>query len=157
MAPDALIEEIDAAARAPDRDHATAPAGAASAAMGERVVLLAASAALAGQVPAEGVAVDRLPFEVGRKPAADERQPGGALRLELEDAAPYRLSRRHFAVGASGGGLTVRDDHSTLGTVVNGEVVGEQFPRSEAPLRRGENLVVAGGADSPFAFRLVVG
>ena len=40
---------------------------------------------------------------------------------------------------------------------MNGEAVGEQFPRSEAPLRRGENLVVAGGADSPFAFRLVVG
>ena len=51
----------------------------------------------------------------------------------------------------------MRDDHSTLGTVVNGEAVGEQFPRSEAPLRRGENLVVAGGTDSPFAFRLVVG
>ena len=67
------------------------------------------------------------------------------MRLELEDAAPYRLSRRHFAVVASDGGLAVRDDHSTLGTVVNGEAVGEQFPRSEAPLRRGENLVVAGG------------
>ena len=38
------------------------------------------------------------------------------------------------------------DDNSTLGTAVNGEAVGEQFPRSEASLRRGENLVVA--ADS---------
>ena len=82
---------------------------------------------------------------------------GGALRPELEDAAPYRLSRRHFAVVASGGGLAVRDDHSTLGTVVNGEAVGEQLPRPEAPLRRGENVVVAGGTDSPFTFRLVVG
>ena len=137
--------------------HATAPAAAAPAAVGERVVLLAASEALAGRLPAEGVAVDRLPFEVGRKPAEGEPRRGAAVQLELEDAAPYRLSRRHFAVVASGGGLAVRDDHSTLGTVVNDEAVGEQFPRSEAPLRRGENLVVAGGADSPFAFRLVVG
>ena len=147
----------DAAAHAQDGSHATAPADAAPAAVGERVVLLAASEGLAGQVPAEGIAIDRLPFEVGRRPAADEHRRGGSVHLELEDAAPYRLSRRHFAVVASGGGLAVRDDHSTLGTVVNDEAVGEQFPRSEAPLRRGENLVVAGGADSPFAFRLVVG
>jgi hypothetical protein len=31
--------------------------------------------------------------------------------------------------------VVVRNDHSTLGTVVN-EAVGEQFPRSEASLRR---------------------
>jgi CRP/FNR family transcriptional regulator, cyclic AMP receptor protein len=147
----------DAAAHAPDPGRAPAPGEAAPAAVGERVVLHAASEALAGQVPAEGLAIDRLPFEVGRRPAADEHRRGGSVHLELEDGAPYRLSRRHFAVVASGGGLAVRDDHSTLGTVVNDEAVGEQFPRSEAPLRRGENLVVAGGADSPFAFRLVVG
>ena len=150
----------EAVAAAPDEGHATAPVDAASAvpaAVGERVVLFAASQALASQVPAEGIAVDRFPFEVGRKPAADERRPGGPVRLELEDAAPYRLSRRHFAVVAADGGLAVRDDHSTLGTVVNGEAIGEQFPRPEAPLRRGENLVVAGGTASPFAFRLVVG
>src|SRR5690349_7569689 len=147
----------EAVAAAPDEGHATAPSDAASVAVGERVVLFAASDALAGLLPAEGVAVDRLPFEVGRRPAEGEGHPGGSVRLELEDAVPYRLSRRHFAVVAADGGLAVRDDHSTLGTVVNGEAVGEQFPRSEAPLRRGENLVVAGGADSPFAFRLLVG
>jgi CRP-like cAMP-binding protein len=146
----------DAIAAAPDEGQA-APADAAPAAAGERVVLLAASETMAGQMPAEGVVVDRLPFVVGRKPAEGERRPGGTVRLELADGVPYRLSRRHFAVVAAGEGLAVRDDHSTLGTVVNGEAVGEQFPRSEAPLRRGENRVVAGGAESPFAFRLVVG
>ena len=100
---------------------------------------------------------DRPPPVRGRPPAGGGRaRPGGAVQLELEDAAPYRLSRRHFAVVAGAEGLAVRDDYSTLGTVVNGEAVGEQFPRSEASLRRGENLVVAGGAGSPFAFRLVV-
>ena len=147
----------DAAAHAPDGTHATAPADAATASAGERVVLLAASEAVAGQLPAEGVVVDRLPFEVGRRSAAEEHRRGGPLGVELSDEVPYRLSRRHFAVVAVGGGLAVRDDHSTLGTLVNDEAVGEQFPRSEAPLRRGENLVVAGGADSPFAFRLMVG
>jgi CRP/FNR family transcriptional regulator, cyclic AMP receptor protein len=147
----------EAVAAAPDEGHATGPGDAAPAAVGERVMVLAGSDALVSRLPAEGVAVDRLPFEVGRRPAEGEGRPGGAVRLELEDGVPYRLSRRHFAVVAADGGLAVRDDHSTLGTVVNGEAVGEQFPRSEAPLRRGENLVVAGGADSPFAFRIVVG
>jgi CRP/FNR family transcriptional regulator, cyclic AMP receptor protein len=148
----------DAVARSPDETPAAAvPADAVPAVAGDRLVLFAASEALAGRVPAEGVAIDRLPFVVGRRPAAGEPRPGGAVQLELEDAAPYRLSRRHFAVVAGAEGPAVRDDHSTLGTVVNGEAVGEQFPRSEAALRRGENLVVAGGAGSPFAFRLVVG
>ena len=147
----------DAAAHAPDGSHAHRDRGTPPRPPWASGSCCSRPEALAGQVPAEGIAIDRLPFEVGRRPAADEHRRGGSVHLELEDAAPYRLSRRHFAVVASGGGLAVRDDHSTLGTVVNDEAVGEQFPRSEAPLRRGENLVVAGGADSPFAFRLVVG
>jgi CRP-like cAMP-binding protein len=147
----------EAAAYPPDETPAAAPADAAPAAAGDRLVLFAASEALAGRVPAEGVAIDRLPFMVGRRPAAGERRPGGPVQLELVDTAPYRLSRRHFAVVAGVEGLAVRDGYSTLGTAVNGEAVGEQFPRWEAPLRRGENLVVAGGAGSPFAFLLVVG
>jgi CRP-like cAMP-binding protein len=147
----------DAAASSPGETQAAAAADAAPAVAADRLVLFAASEALAGRVPAEGVAIARLPFLVGRRPAAGEPRPGGAVQLELEDTAPYRLSRRHFAVVAGAEGLAVRDDYSTLGTVVNEEAVGEQFPRSEATLRRGENLVVAGGADSPFAFRLVVG
>ena len=147
----------DAVAHSPDETHAAAPADAVPAVAGDRLVLFAASEALAGQVPAEGVVIDRLPFVVGRRPAADERRPDGAVQLELEDTAPYRLSRRHFAVVAGAEGLAVRDDQSTLGTVVNKEAVGEEFPRSEVALRRGENRVVAGGAGSPFAFRLLVG
>jgi hypothetical protein len=146
----------DAVASSPDETHAAAPADAVPAVAGDRIVLFAASEALAGQVPGEGIVINRLPFVVGRQPAANEGRRGAAVQLGLEDTAPYRLSRRHFAVVAGAEGLVVRDDHSTLGTVVNEEAVGEQFPRSEALLRRGENLVAAGGADSPFVFRLVV-
>jgi CRP/FNR family transcriptional regulator, cyclic AMP receptor protein len=147
----------DAAAHSAEETQTSAPTDPRPAVAGDRVVLFAASEALADQVPAEGIGVDRPPFLVGRRPAAGERGPGGAVQLELEDTAPYRLSRRHFAVVVGAEGLAVSDDNSTLGTAVNGEAVGEQFPRSEASLRRGENLVVAGGAGSPFAFRLVVG
>ena len=147
----------EAVARSPDETHAAVTADAVPAVADNRLVLFAASKALAGRIPTEGIAIDRLPFAVGRLPAAGQPGPGGAVQLKLEDTAPYRLSRRHFAVVAGAEGLAVRDDYSTLGTVVNGEAVGEQFPRSEVSLRRGENLVVAGGAGSPFAFKLVVG
>src|SRR5690349_6446890 len=107
----AADERLAEAAAAPDESHATGPEHAAPAPVGERVVLFAAAEALAGRVPAEGVAVDHLPFEVGRKPAEGEGRPGGAVQLELEDAVPYRLSRRHFAVVAADGGLVVRGDN----------------------------------------------
>src|SRR5919206_2689251 len=64
----------DAAAHAPDATPTVASVDGAAAAVGERIVLLAASEALAGQVLAEGITVDRLPFEVGRRPAEGERR-----------------------------------------------------------------------------------
>ena len=41
---------------------------------------------------------------------------------------------------------------STLGTIVNGEPIGNHFRTDDAPLRAGENEVIAGGVDSPFVF-----
>ena len=114
----------DAVASSPDETHAAAPADAGPAVAGDRIVLFAASEALAGQVPGEGIVINRLPFVVGRQPAANEGRRGAAVQLELEDTAPYRLSRRHFAVVAGAEGLVVRDDHSTLGTVMNDTNLG---------------------------------
>jgi hypothetical protein len=51
----------------------------------------------------------------------------------------------------------VRDLCSTLGTIVNGEPIGDHFRTDDAPLRAGENEVIAGGVDSPFAFSVVIG
>jgi hypothetical protein len=55
----------DAVASSPDETHAAAPADAVPAVAGDRIVLFAASEALAGQVPGEGIVIDRLPFVVG--------------------------------------------------------------------------------------------
>jgi CRP/FNR family cyclic AMP-dependent transcriptional regulator len=50
----------------------------------------------------------------------------------------------------------VRDLYSTLGTIVNGEPIGEHFRSDEAPLRAGENEVIAGGVDSLFVFSVFI-
>jgi len=61
-----------------------------------------------------------LPFIVGRQPAAWEGLPPWQPDLELNDSAPFRLSRNHFTIEKHDGGYRVRDLCSTLGTIVNG-------------------------------------
>jgi pSer/pThr/pTyr-binding forkhead associated (FHA) protein len=66
------------------------------------------------------------------------------------------LSRYHFAIEKCNGGYQVRDLRSTLGTIVNGEPIGDHFGGDDALLRAGENEVIAGGVDSPFVFSVSV-
>src|SRR5438128_868372 len=91
-----------------------------------------------------------LPFVVGRGPVAREGY------LKLDDTAPFRLSRNHFMIEKRDGSYYVRDLCSTLGTIVNGEPIGEHFRGDDAPLRAGENEVIAGGVDSPFVFSVFI-
>ena len=54
------------------------------------------------------------------------------------------------------GGIRVHDLNSHLGTVVNGQAIGAHFGSDWAPLRIGENTIIAGGEKSPFVFRIIV-
>jgi len=97
-----------------------------------------------------------LPFVVGRRPVAGEAPPLREPDLILDDTAPFRLSRNHFIIERRDGGDHVRDLCSTLGTIVNGEPIGDHFRADHAPLRAGDNEVIAGGVDSPFAFSVFI-
>jgi hypothetical protein len=90
-----------------------------------------------------------LPFVVGRRPGAREEQPPYEPDLKLDDTPPFRLSRNHFIIEKHGGDYHVRDLCSTLGTIVNGEPIGDYFRTKDAPLRGGDNEVIAGGVNSP--------
>src|SRR5580692_1368839 len=106
------------------------------------------------------------PLVIGRRPAAGEGLPPRQPDLELNDTAPFRLSRNHFTIEKGEGGYRVRDLCSTLGTIVNGEPIGHYlradgstgwgYLASDAPLRAGENEVIAGGPDSPFVFSVFI-
>ena len=99
-----------------------------------------------------------LPFVVGRgSVAAREGLPPLQPDLKLHDIVPFRLSRNHFMIEKRDGSYYVRDLRSTLGTIVNGEPIGEHFRGDDALLRAGENEVIAGGVDSPFVFSVFVG
>ena len=104
----------------------------------------------------ELVGLGDLPFVVGRGPVAREGLPPLQPDLKLDDTAPFRLSRNHFMIEKRDGNYYVRDLRSTLGTIVNGEPIGDHFRGDEAPLRAGENEVIAGGVNSPFVFSVSV-
>ena len=97
-----------------------------------------------------------LPFVVGRRPVVGEGLPPCQPDLKLDDTAPFRLSRNHFIIEKHDGDYHVRDLCSALGTIVNGEPIGGYFHTDDAPLRVGDNEVIAGGADSPFVFSVFI-
>ena len=76
--------------------------------------------------------------------------------LAIPEPEPYRLSRVHFSFIAQGGEVLVRDLHSALGTIVNDQPLGRDFPVDSAPLHKGENILVAGGKGSPFTFKVTL-
>ncbi len=97
-----------------------------------------------------------LPFVVGRALGPSDPPTSEIVSLQLEDTAPYRLSRVHFSVVREGGRYWVVDQGSYLGTVVNGNAIGRELGTDAAPLAAGENRVSAGGVKSPFCFRIAV-
>jgi len=98
------------------------------------------------------ISIPHLPFTVGRQ--HDGNEPAAVItpHLAIPEDAPHRLSRAHFSLINDSGNIFVRDLNSTLGTTVNGQPLGHNFPVDSAPLRKGENTLVAGGDGSPFAF-----
>jgi CRP/FNR family cyclic AMP-dependent transcriptional regulator len=128
--------------------HAAAPAA--------ELSLAAHHAGLRKQMGEAPVPLRPLPFVVGRATEPGEAAPAMKPHLVLEDSIPYRLSRAHFTIAKGAAGYVVRDLNSTLGTLVNGKPIGHHFASDTAPLRQGENTIMAGGSESPFAFSILV-
>lgn len=120
-----------------------------------KISILPGNDHVVGPITENGLVVRRFPFTVGRR----SKSSGGSsesVDLLIEDSRPYRLSRAHFSLTARNGSCVLQDLESTLGTQVNGRYVGRHFGTDTAPLSPGENTVVAGGDESPFAFRILL-
>ena len=95
-------------------------------------------------------------FVVGRRPVSGEGPPPRQPDLLLDDARPFRLSRNHFMIDQREEGYYLRDLRSTLGTIVNGQPIGDHFSTDNVLLREGENEVIAGGVHSLFVFAVSI-
>ena len=120
-----------------------------------QLVIFADSPEIADYFPATGLVVKNYPIIVGRAPESGEMAPHIDVDLRLPDSKPYRLSRVHFAIQRTQEGFQVRDLESQLGTAVNGAFLGRNFGKDTELLRKGENVIIAGGIDSLFRFRAV--
>jgi CRP-like cAMP-binding protein len=107
-------------------------------------------------IPKEGISINKFPFIVGRSADGTPSPPTSETDLILPDSPPFRLSPQHFSLDYCPEGYVVRDWGSTLGTEVNGEFLGEQFGHDLATLKKGENLIIAGGINSPFVFKVLL-
>ena len=88
-------------------------------------------------------------------PVAREGGPQLHPNLKLNDTVPFRLSATTYDEKRDGS-YYVHDLRSTLGTIVNGQPIDEHLRNDDAPLRAGENEVIAGGVGSRFVFSVFI-
>jgi len=141
-----LVAGLHAVARADAATGASPAAG--------TLELRAVSFAAQFYIGVDPIAIEELPFIVGR--AAEPKNGAPTADLAIAEPAPYRLSPLHFRLFAEGGQVWLRDLGSELGTIVNQVPLGQDFPIDSVPLQRGANAVVAGGIGSPFVFDVSV-
>lgn len=120
-----------------------------------RMRLLPASKEVEAQIGSDGIEIAGLPFRLGGRPlGSDSTRSDGGVFLRAPDSA--QLSPNQFVVEEQAGRLYLRDLGSHLGTLVNGRRVASFEERSVADLTFGENLIQAGGVDSPYVFHILI-
>jgi hypothetical protein len=126
-----------------------------------RIRLLPLTPETQAVIPADGVAVMRFPFRVGRRPEGRADEAMGFNEVQLPDTKPSIVSLNHFSLDLAPEGVIVRDRGSQRGTMVNGTRIGALAKRDFVALRPGENEVMVGHAQlgrpgGPFRFKVVV-
>jgi CRP/FNR family cyclic AMP-dependent transcriptional regulator len=151
-----MLTQVYASHEAPDSGRELAPL-APTAEAPPALTLTGSTYAAKFFIGPEPIRIPHLPFIIGRR--HDQNEPSSVITpdLAIGEDPPHRLSRAHFMLLRDDDDILVRDLNSTLGTIVNGQPLGHDFPVDSAPLRHGDNSVVAGGAGSPFAFAVTLG
>lgn len=120
------------------------------------VRLLPGSHLVASLIGTEGIDIAKFPFRVGRRLQPGEPPLKSTTELALTGSDMYQMSPAHFSVELIERRPAVRDLGSYLGTVVNGVRLAKFETSEVAMLQLGQNLVLAGGDDSPYAFAIIV-
>lgn len=98
------------------------------------------------------VELKAFPFVVGGFAGAEGKCIIDSHQLKLPLAHTAELADNHFEIVTRDGQLWVRDLGSPQGTIVNGQPLSRYTMTATARLKTGENIIVAGGAESPIRF-----
>lgn len=118
-------------------------------------VTLSALTALCASKVYEGfssVSIQEFPFRIGRAAHGDRNTESAQNDLDLLDREPFQVSRKHCLIELEGESFYVRDNGSSLGTIVNGSPIGVKHASLSARLNPGKNTIILGAVRSPFRF-----
>jgi pSer/pThr/pTyr-binding forkhead associated (FHA) protein len=98
------------------------------------------------------VNVQKFPFRIGRGARDDRNVESSQNDIDLMDAEPFQVSRKHCHIEREGDCFYVRDSGSSLGTIVNGSQIGVRHASLSEMLKPGKNHIILGTIRSPFKF-----
>ena len=109
---------------------------------------------LASEYHVVPVDVTHLPFQVGNRYGGETLSIASNHSCCIAAHGDATLAAPHFEILRRDGRVGVRDLGTANGTIVNGVVVSRTSMTGFVPLRGGDNIVIAGPANSVFQFRV---
>ncbi len=118
------------------------------------LILYPADERLSGALAMKPVEIRHVPFQVGNRFGGETVPIASNRNFCLAALGDIGLSAPHFEILRRDGVIGIRDLGSREGTIVNGVLLNRASVVPVAPLREGDNDVIAGKARSAFHFRL---
>ena len=125
----------------------------------EKITLSAASDALKAQFKPIEIPTSSLPFRIGGYAEGSEKNRRDQLHLAIASQNnPLVVSRQHCEITFDAGdNLIINDLGSRFGTVVNGMPIGRGRGIYVSPLKKGDNTLFLGSADSKYQLSITCG
>ena len=77
--------------------------------------------------------------------------------VQIYDKRPYSISPKQFSLVINEGQVYIEDENSKLGTIVDGQPLGESVHGKKIiPIRLGKHVIQLGGVNSPLVFLLEI-
>lgn len=132
------------------------PEGISPAARKVKVPIIEAGSRMVASCLTTQVQLKEFPFTVGAIATAAHQCTINSKTLMVPLGHVAEIANRHFEIIRRDGTLWVRDMGSPQGTVVNGEALSRYGLSATTKLRYGENLIAAGGPESPIRFKVIL-
>ena len=98
----------------------------------------------------------KFPFTVGSVANTQHQCIVNSNSLKVPLGHIAEIADTHFEIIRRDGELWARDMGSPQGTIVNGEALSRYGVTATVKLKNGENLIVAGGPESPIRFKVIL-